>query len=302
LPALTYYLTAVTELGEEVELATLAAAALKLYAEETGRGQLEETADDVAVISIPSGGPRGGRVDHDARGGERRDDRRGGDDRGMRPSQRGGGGQAPRDGAVRLFLNVGHNLGIRPQDIVGAIANEANVPGRSIGSIDIFDSYSFVEVPGDTSQQIIDAISNSGIKGKYVNVEVARPDAGPRGGGGGRREGGFDRDRGGDRGGYRGGGGGGYDRGDRPERADRPDRGDRPEPGNDRYAPSPRRDDNRGGGGYRGNRTDDSRGNRYDRPDRFNRGPERSGNERSGNERSSSDRPRFPGNSDRDRF
>ena len=87
-----------------------------------------------------------------------------------------------REGAVRLFLNVGHNLGIRPQDIVGAIANEANVPGRTIGSIDIFDGYSFVEVPAEDPQQIIDALSQSGIKGKYVNVEVARPDAGPRGG------------------------------------------------------------------------------------------------------------------------
>jgi ATP-dependent RNA helicase DeaD len=287
LPALTYYLNAVTELGEEIELATLAAAALKLYAEETGRGQLEETADDVAVIQIPSGGPRGGRFDHDARGGDRRGDR---GDRDLRPSQRGGGAPVARDGVVRLFLNVGHNLGIRPQDIVGAIANEANVPGRSIGSIDIFDSYSFVEVPSDTSQQIIDAISNSGIKGKYVNVEIARPDAGGRSGGG-RREGGFDRDRGGydrggDRGGYRGGGGGGgYDR-DRSDRADRSDRGDRPEPGNDRFERPARREDNRGN--RRG--FDDNRGNRYDRPDRFGRGNDRS------------DRPRFPGNSDRDRF
>jgi ATP-dependent RNA helicase DeaD len=196
---------------------------------------------------------------------------------------------------VRLFLNVGHNLGIRPQDIVGAIANEANIPGRSIGSIDIFDSYSFVEVPGENSQNIIDAISNSGIKGKYVNVEVARPDAGPRGGGG-RREGGYDRDRGGydrggdrggydrggDRGGYRGGGGGGgYDR-DRADRTDRGDRADRPEPGNDRFE-RPRREDNRGNRGYQDNRG----GGGYNRSNR-------------GNDRT--DRPRFPGNSDRDRF
>ena len=296
MPSLTYYLNAVTELGEEVELSTIAAAALKLFAEETGRGQIEEQADDVAVISVPSGGPRGGRFDHGAR-----DDRRG-----ERPSQR--QPMPMRDGSVRLFLNVGHNLGIRPQDIVGAIANEANIPGRSIGSIDIFDSYSFVEVPGDTSQQIIDALGQSGIKGKYVNVEVARPDAGPRGGGGGgRREGGFDRDRGGDRGGYRGGGGGGYDRGDRPEPGNTRggfDRGSRPprDFGGNRFPPRrdddnrfpPRRDDDNRGNRVeddnRGNRIDrdDNRGNRFDRPDRFNRG--------------TTDRPRFPGRSDRDRF
>jgi ATP-dependent RNA helicase DeaD len=185
-----------------------------------------------------------------------------------------------RDGSVRLFLNVGHNLGIRPQDIVGAIANEANIPGRSIGSIDIFDSYSFVEVPGDTSQQIIDALGQSGIKGKYVNVEVARPDAGPRGGGGGgRREGGFDRDRGGDRGGYRGGGGGGYDRGDRPEpgntrggfdRGSRPPRdfgGNREYGGGGNRFPPRREEDNR----FPPRREDDNRGNRVEDDNRGNR-------------------------------
>jgi len=314
MPGLTFYLNAVTELGEEIEVAMLAAAALKLYAEETGRGQIEEQADDVAVVSIPSGGPKGGRFDHGSRDdrGPRREggfDRDRGGDRGDRGP---GGPREQREGTVRLFLNVGHNLGIRPQDIVGAIANEANVPGRSIGSIDIFDGYSFVEVPSETSSQIIDALGNSGIKGKYVNVEVARPDAGPGRSGGGdrgpRREGGFDRDRGGDRGGYRGGGGGGYDRGDRPERSGPSNyRGGGGGGGYDRSAPAgnrfpPRRDDDRAPrpapvqdiDDDRGNRIDrdDSRGNRFDRPDRFNRG--------GGGDRT--DRPRFPGRSDRDRF
>jgi ATP-dependent RNA helicase DeaD len=116
------------------------------------------------------------------------------------------------EGPVRLFLNVGRFQNIRPQDIVGAIANEANIPGRAIGAIDIFDNFSFVDVPGAVAEQVITAISTSGIKGRPVNAEVATGQNGQplpprpmRGGGGGgpRREGGFGGPRGG---GYRDGG------------------------------------------------------------------------------------------------
>jgi hypothetical protein len=79
---------------------------------------------------------------------------------------------------TRLFVNVGRNQGIRPQDIVGAIANEAGIPGRSIGAIDILDSYAFVDVPSDASSRVIDALRSSSIKGRPVNVEVAQPGAG----------------------------------------------------------------------------------------------------------------------------
>ena len=86
-----------------------------------------------------------------------------------------------RDGdSVRLFINIGRNLGVRPQDIVGAIGNEAGIPGRSIGAIDIFDGYSFVDVPANMADRVVDALIRSGIKGRSVNAEIARPDAMPR--------------------------------------------------------------------------------------------------------------------------
>ena len=51
------------------------------------------------------------------------------------------------DGMVRLFIDAGSRAGVRPGDIVGAIANEAGVPGKAIGSIDIYDDFTFVELP-----------------------------------------------------------------------------------------------------------------------------------------------------------
>ena len=53
----------------------------------------------------------------------------------------------PEEGMVRLFMDVGRKNGLRPTDIVGAIANEAGIPGKSIGAIDIYDHFAFVEIP-----------------------------------------------------------------------------------------------------------------------------------------------------------
>jgi ATP-dependent RNA helicase DeaD len=78
-------------------------------------------------------------------------------------------------GMTRLFLQIGRQDGIRPGDIVGAIANEAGVPGNRIGAIDIMDRSAFVEVPDDDAARVIEALSRTKLRGKRVFVEVARP-------------------------------------------------------------------------------------------------------------------------------
>ncbi len=136
------YMETVSDLAEEHDALEVAAALLKLYADETGRGTpADQKEDDVATY----GGAQTGRGE---------------------------------TGMTRLFINVGRNQGIRPQDVVGAIANEAKIPGRSIGAIDILDAYTFVDVPSDTAQRVIDALSAASVKGRSVNVEVAQPGAG----------------------------------------------------------------------------------------------------------------------------
>ncbi len=76
-------------------------------------------------------------------------------------------------GMVRLVLSVGREAGVRPGDIVGAIANEAGIPGRIIGAIDIYDRVSFVEIPADARDKVVDALRDSTIKGRKLQVEVA---------------------------------------------------------------------------------------------------------------------------------
>lgn len=77
-------------------------------------------------------------------------------------------------GMARLYINIGKNKKVRPGDFVGAIAGEAKINGDLVGSIDIFDKYTFVDVPKEYEQKVIDALNNSNIKGNKVKVEKAQ--------------------------------------------------------------------------------------------------------------------------------
>ena len=83
---------------------------------------------------------------------------------------------------ARIWVGAGKTAGIRPQDLVGAIANEAGVAGALIGAIQITDRFSIVEVPEEVVEQVIKGLSKSNIRGKKVQV---RRDTGfpSRGGG-----------------------------------------------------------------------------------------------------------------------
>ena len=84
-------------------------------------------------------------------------------------------GEQPEAGMTRLFLGVGRKDGIRPGDIVGAIANEAGVSGNRIGAIDILDAIAFVEVPADSADTVLSALNRTKLRGRRVNASVARP-------------------------------------------------------------------------------------------------------------------------------
>ena len=71
---------------------------------------------------------------------------------------------------AKIYIGAGKNAGIRPQDLVGAIANEAGVSGGLIGAIQITDRFSLVEVPEDVAIQVIRALEKTTIRGKKVQV------------------------------------------------------------------------------------------------------------------------------------
>jgi len=84
-------------------------------------------------------------------------------------------GEQPEAGMTRLFVNMGRQDGLRPGHLVGAIANEAGLPGKSIGAIDILDRAAFVEVPADQAEAVITALGRTKLLGKRVRVQTARP-------------------------------------------------------------------------------------------------------------------------------
>ena len=80
---------------------------------------------------------------------------------------------AAQSGMIRLFINVGRNQRVQAKDIVGAIAGEAGIPGRLVGSIDIYDKYTFVEVPKKNAITVLEKMKDIKIKGNKINIEKA---------------------------------------------------------------------------------------------------------------------------------
>ena len=80
---------------------------------------------------------------------------------------------AGEDGMVRLFINIGKKQRVRPGDILGAIAGESGMDGKLIGTIDMYDKYTFVEVPKEYGREVQEAMKNAKIKGKSINMEPA---------------------------------------------------------------------------------------------------------------------------------
>jgi ATP-dependent RNA helicase DeaD len=77
-------------------------------------------------------------------------------------------------GKTRIFINIGRSVGIRPAELVEAITNNAKINARDIGSIDIADKFSLVEVPTATADKIIADIRKGKIRQKKVLVRRDR--------------------------------------------------------------------------------------------------------------------------------
>ncbi|MEX2284836.1 MAG: helicase-related protein, partial [Gemmatimonadota bacterium] len=86
---------------------------------------------------------------------------------------------------VRIFIGAGRDTGIRPQDLVGAITNEAGIRGSEIGSIEIGDRFSLVDLNEAVVEDVLDAMRRTKIKGQKVLV---KRDRGPDTGGGVKRK------------------------------------------------------------------------------------------------------------------
>jgi ATP-dependent RNA helicase DeaD len=84
----------------------------------------------------------------------------------------------PADGGmVRLFIDAGREAGVRPADIVGAITGETGISGQAIGAIDLYDRFTFVEVPSESAEQVLAGMWHVKIRNRPVRVKLATPRA-----------------------------------------------------------------------------------------------------------------------------
>ena len=77
-------------------------------------------------------------------------------------------------GMVRMFMNIGKKDRVRIGDILGAVAGESGMEGALVGTIDMYDNFSFVEVPQEYAAAVLEAMNHSKIKGRRVNMEPAK--------------------------------------------------------------------------------------------------------------------------------
>ena len=140
------YRTIVEALSGEHDLVDLAAAAV-MIADQARNGEHADEADIPSAIT-----PQVRESDH----------RRG-------PRQ-----QMTRGDMTKIYVGLGRGAGIRPADLVGAIANEAHINSNEIGDIDIANAFSLVEVPSALAEQIIQALRNTKLRGKRVQARHDR--------------------------------------------------------------------------------------------------------------------------------
>lgn len=84
------------------------------------------------------------------------------------------GNTGAKKGMVRLFITIGRQNNIRPQDLIKAVSEETGISPKDVGDINIYDKFTFLEVPEDTALRVINIMDRIQVNGKRVSVQLAR--------------------------------------------------------------------------------------------------------------------------------
>ena len=85
------------------------------------------------------------------------------------------GGKPNRAGSMKMQtyrIAVGHEHGAKPGNIVGAIANEAELDPQHIGNIDIHTEYSTVDLPGEMPDEVFEILKNTRVCGQKMRLAL----------------------------------------------------------------------------------------------------------------------------------
>nr|WP_289110618.1 DEAD/DEAH box helicase [uncultured Halomonas sp.] len=88
---------------------------------------------------------------------------------------------APSEGMTRYRVSVGHKDGVKPGQLVGALANEGGIEGARIGRIDIRNAFSVVELPSGLPSTILAKMARARVAGRPLEISEDRaPERAPR--------------------------------------------------------------------------------------------------------------------------
>ncbi len=82
--------------------------------------------------------------------------------------------QAIEKGMDRFRIEVGHQHKVKPGNIVGAIANEADIDSKYIGRINIFEEYSLVDLPENMPKELLRELKKVRVAGQRLNISQLR--------------------------------------------------------------------------------------------------------------------------------
>nr|WP_051885039.1 DEAD/DEAH box helicase [Lysobacter antibioticus] len=82
---------------------------------------------------------------------------------------------APEVGMETFRIEVGHAHGVQPGNIVGAIANEADLESRYIGRIDIRDDYTLIDLPEGMPRELMEHLKKVRVAGHPLRIQHASP-------------------------------------------------------------------------------------------------------------------------------
>jgi ATP-dependent RNA helicase DeaD len=89
--------------------------------------------------------------------------------------------RAPESGMETFRIEVGHLHGVRPSNIVGAIANEAGLESRFIGRIDIRDDHSLIDLPEGMPRELLAHLKGVWVSGQKLRIRRLNDGPAPTG-------------------------------------------------------------------------------------------------------------------------
>lgn len=93
-------------------------------------------------------------------------------ERGGKPGSRQRNREALDADKQRYWINVGHDHGVKPGNIVGAIANEAGINSGQIGRVDISSGFTTVDLPSNLSKAQLSQLAKARVCGQALNIRV----------------------------------------------------------------------------------------------------------------------------------